>query len=280
MKLTLGYSSCPNDTFIFDAAVHNKIDTEGLEFELHIADVEVLNKKALEGQIDITKMSYHAYVYVSKKYILLRAGGALGQNNGPLLISAKEISTDDIAYKTIAIPGKLTTANLLLNIAFPEAIKRKEYLFSDIEGAVLSGEVDCGLIIHENRFTYKEKGLNKIIDLGEFWETKTQLPIPLGGIVIRRDIEIGIQQKVNRVIARSIKYAFDNPSSATEYMQKHAQEMDARVMRKHIDLYVNNYSFDVGEEGEKAVNRLYQEGEKLQLFSVPSGDVFVECKTK
>ncbi|MEA2041840.1 MAG: 1,4-dihydroxy-6-naphthoate synthase [Bacteroidota bacterium] len=276
MKLTLGYSSCPNDTFIFDAAVHHKIDTENLEFDLLIADVEELNKKALSGKIDMTKLSYHAYALVNNNYKLLRAGGALGKNNGPLLISSKAIHPENLKNSTIAIPGRHTTANLLLHIAYPEATMRKEYLFSEIENAVLSDEVDCGLIIHENRFTYQDKGLKKIADLGEFWEQKTGLPIPLGGIAVKRTIAEDVQKKINRVIARSIKFAYDNPDSASEYIKAHAQEMNPEVMKKHIDLYVNNYSYDVGEEGEKAVKALLEAGQKTGLFSIPGKSIFIQ----
>ena len=193
MKLKLAFSTCPNDTFIFDALVHHKIDTQGLTFELLLADVEELNNAAFEGQVDITKLSYHAYAYVSDNYTLLDSGSALGNNNGPLLVSKFKIYPDEIEELNIAIPGKYTTANLLLSIAYPNSIYKKEYLFSDIEEVVLSNEMDAGLIIHESRFTYEKKGLIKIIDLGEYWEKKTKLPIPLGGIVVNKKIDKDIQ---------------------------------------------------------------------------------------
>jgi len=199
MRLTLGFSTCPNDTYIFDAMVHGRIDTEGIEFELMMTDVEELNRYAFAAEIDITKISYHAYANIADSYTLLNSGSALGFKNGPLLISKYKVYPDEINNLKIAIPGKYTTANLLLGIAYPEHKNKKEYLFSDIEDVVLSGEMDAGLIIHENRFTYQQKGLKKVADLGEFWETKTGLAIPLGGIVVNRKLSTAIQQKVDRV---------------------------------------------------------------------------------
>jgi 1,4-dihydroxy-6-naphthoate synthase len=188
MKLSLGFSPCPNDTFIFDAMVHGRIDTEGLEFDYFLADVEELNRKAFKGEVQITKMSYHAYAYAAHNYLILDSGSALGRKNGPLLISKREISTDELESARIAIPGKYTTANLLFSIAWPGAIKKTEYLFSDIEKALLNDEVDAGLIIHETRFTYQKRGLKKIADMGEYWEKLTGMPIPLGTIVINRSV--------------------------------------------------------------------------------------------
>src|SRR5450759_4201022 len=188
MKLTLGFSPCPNDTFIFDAMVHDRIDTEGLEFDYFLADVELLNRKALASEVDITKISYHAYAYVAENYMILDSGSALGQGKGPLLISKRRINPADISEVRIAIPGKFTTANLLFSIFWPEATNKTEYLFSDIEDALLKDKTDAGLIIHETRFTYVQKGLHKIADMGEYWERLTGLPIPLGGVVINRNI--------------------------------------------------------------------------------------------
>jgi 1,4-dihydroxy-6-naphthoate synthase len=276
MKLTLGFSTCPNDTFIFDAAVHNKIDTEGIEFDLILADVEELNKKAFEGEIDITKLSYHAYAYASQNYVLLNSGSALGNNNGPLLISKKHIYPDEINDLRIAIPGKYTTANLLLGIAFPQAKNKTPYLFSDIETALLDNEIDAGLIIHENRFTYEAKGLKKIIDLGEYWENLTKMPIPLGGIVINRKHNKKLQLKISNIIKRSIEYAYKNPTSSLNYIKQYAQEMDAVVMKKHIDLYVNNFSLDLGEQGKLAIKTLYNEASKRDLIPEILDNLFIE----
>jgi len=275
MKLTLGFSTCPNDTFIFDAAVHNKIDTEGIEFDIVLGDVEELNKKAFEGKIDITKLSYHAYAYASENYVLLNSGSALGNNNGPLLISKKKIYPDEINDLKIAIPGKFTTANLLLGIAYPLAKNKTPFLFSDIEEAISDNEVDAGLIIHENRFTYEAKGLRKIIDLGEYWENLTRMPIPLGGIVINRKHSVELQIKVSNIIKRSIEYAYRNPESSLNYIKQYAQEMNAEVMKKHIDLYVNNYSLDLGVIGKKAVKTLYNEASKKDLIPEIEDNIFI-----
>lgn len=275
MKLKLGFSTCPNDTFIFDALVHHKIDTEGLKFDLRLADVEELNHLAFENELDITKLSYHAYAYVSDNYILLDSGSALGNNNGPLLISKHKIYPDEIDGLNIAIPGKYTTANLLLSIAYPNALYKKEYLFSDIEEVVLSNEMDAGLIIHESRFTYQKKGLKKIIDLGEFWETKTKMPIPLGGIVVNKKLNKDIQLKINRLVRESVDFAYKNPDSSLSFIKKYAKEMDSNVMRKHIELYVNDYSFDLGETGKKAIQMLYKEAEAVSGFSKLNKQIFL-----
>ncbi|MES2061495.1 MAG: 1,4-dihydroxy-6-naphthoate synthase [Bacteroidota bacterium] len=263
MKLTIGFSPCPNDTFIFDALIHHKIDTEGLDFEVFYDDVETLNQKAFRGELDITKLSYHAFAYAADKYILLDAGSALGFGVGPMLIckgNADDLKTrlkaGDTSLK-IGIPGKFTTANFLLSLAYPDAANKQELVFSDIENAVLDGRVDVGLIIHENRFTYQDKGLHKIIDLGDYWEKRTGCAIPLGGIVANRNQPTDVQHKINRVLKRSVAFAFANPKSGLAYIRSHAQEMNEEVMYKHIDLYVNKFSVDLGEEGKKAIKLLF-----------------------
>jgi 1,4-dihydroxy-6-naphthoate synthase len=277
LKLTIGYSPCPNDCFIFDALIHGKIDTEDLQFEVLLEDVETLNKKALKGELDITKLSYHAFAYVLENYILLRSGSALGFNCGPLLITRhpeRSRRMDD--NLKIAIPGKLTTANLLLSIAYPNLTNKVEYLFSDIENAVLSGEVDAGLIIHENRFTYQDRGLKKIMDLGEFWDSFIHAPIPLGGIVIKRNLSNDLQQKVNRLIKKSVGYAFENPESSMDYVKAHAQEMSEEVIKKHIALYVNNFSIDLGETGINAVQLLFNKAKELNLFKFNNEKIVID----
>lgn len=261
MTLTLGFSPCPNDTFIFDALVNKKIDTEELEFEVRLEDVETLNQWALDGLLDVSKISYGVLPLVMDRYRLLDAGGALGEGVGPLLISKKQLSLTDIDSAKIAVPGERTTAHLLFSLAFPAATNKRFMLFSDIEDAVLAGEVDCGVIIHENRFTYQQKGLTKLLDLGEFWEKETGAPIPLGGIVIRRDIPAAassdaLAAKVNRLIRQSLEYAFVRYPTLPDYVRSHAREMDEKVMRKHIDLYVNNHSLTLGADGENAVHIL------------------------
>jgi 1,4-dihydroxy-6-naphthoate synthase len=269
MKLTLGFSPCPNDTFIFDALIHHKIDTEGLEFEVFYDDVETLNQKAFRGELDITKLSYHAFAYVTDKYVLLDSGSALGFGVGPLLISDLEISVSDLEKNLIndpksgsrnpliGIPGKYTTANFLLGLAFPEANNKQEFVFSEIEDALLDSRIDVGLIIHENRFTYQDKGLKKIIDLGDYWEKRTGCAIPLGGIVANRNLPLDVQHKINRVLRKSVEFAFANPKSGLEFIKQHAQEMSEEVMYKHIELYVNQYSVELGEEGRKAINLMF-----------------------
>ncbi|MCB0595331.1 MAG: 1,4-dihydroxy-6-naphthoate synthase [Lewinellaceae bacterium] len=257
MKLTLGFSPCPNDTFIFDAMIHGKVDTEGLEFQPFIADVEELNQKAFAKALDVTKVSYHAFAFLLKDYALLDAGSALGNNVGPLLIAKAPMEDSAIKQARIAMPGKYTTANFLLSLAYPQARNKTEMLFSDIEDAVLAGKMDAGLIIHENRFTYQEKGLVKLKDLGEFWESATQMPIPLGGIVASRGLPAGVQRAVNRVMARSVAFAMDHPEEPKAFVRQHAQEMEEEVMYRHIGLYVNAYTRSLGIRGKEAVQRLF-----------------------
>jgi 1,4-dihydroxy-6-naphthoate synthase len=266
MNLTLGFSTCPNDTFIFDAMVNGRIDTEGLRFNLHLADVEELNRLAFSASIDVTKISYHAFAYLSEAYQLLTSGSALGFGNGPLLISKHKIYPDELKDLKIAIPGKYTTANLLLSLAYPHLNQKKEYLFSDIEEVILTGEADAGLIIHENRFTYKAKGLKKIVDLGEWWDQFTGLPIPLGGIIIKRNLLNEIRLKVNRVLRRSVEYALANPNDSLPFVRQHAQSMDEEVMRNHIQLYVNDFSVDLGTKGREAITTLYEKSIERQIF--------------
>jgi 1,4-dihydroxy-6-naphthoate synthase len=266
MTLTLGYSPCPNDCFIFDALLHKKIDTEGLDFEVQHEDVETLNRKALKGELDITKLSFHAYAYVLEKYILLRAGSALGFNCGPLLVENGKWKMENVENMKVAIPGKMTTANFLLSLAYPGLKNKIEYVFSDIEDAVLRGEVNAGLIIHENRFTYEQKGLKKVTDLGEYWNSLIHAPIPLGGIVIKRNMDPDLQQKVNRLIKQSVEFAFVNPESSMPYVKEHAQAMSEEVMKKHIALYVNDFSVDLGDIGINAVKLMFNKAKELNLF--------------
>lgn len=259
MKLKLGFSPCPNDTFIFEAMVHGRIDTEGLEFDWFLADVEELNRKAVEGSVDITKMSFHAYTHTAEKYLILDSGSALGRSKGPLVISRRNLRPEDLDDALIAIPGSLTTANLLFSIFWPKATRKREYLFSDIPGAVLSGEADAGLIIHETRFTYRAMGLSMIADTGAMWEDMTGLPVPLGCIVVNRHIDQSTAEKVDRAIRRSIEYARTNPGKSVEFIRKHARETDSEVTREHIKLYVNDFSLSLGEEGRSAIERLFSE---------------------
>lgn len=261
MTLTLGFSPCPNDCFMFDAIVHERIDLEGLDFSFVIDDVEALNQRAFARTIDVTKLSYHAFARCADAYALLDAGSALGRGCGPLLIAARAIPASEVAAGElrIAIPGPYTTANLLLSLAFPEARRKEHMVFSDIEAAVLDGRVDAGLIIHENRFTYADKGLIKIMDLGEFWEARTGAAIPLGGIVIDRRQSPEVQQRMNRVMRKSVEYAFAHPEASRDFVREHAQELSEAVRRQHIDLYVNEYSISLGAEGRQAIEALFEQ---------------------
>ena len=273
-KLTLGFSPCPNDTFIFDAMVNGRIDLGDVEVEVVLADVEELNRMALEGKLDVTKISYNAFAYVHDRYQLLNAGSALGNNCGPLLISKHQLSEDELKTASIAIPGKNTTANFLMSFAYPEAQNKQEFLFSGIESAVLDGKVDAGVIIHENRFTYQQKGLVKIADLGEVWEQRTGFPIPLGGIAIHRRVRPDVRKKFDALLKQSVQYAFDNPDASKDYVTCYAQEMDEEVMRSHINLYVNQYSVDLGEKGKAAISKMYEVGKALGMPRVENS-VFV-----
>ena len=263
MKLSLGFSPCPNDTFIFDALVNRKIDTGDFSFEVILEDVQTLNRWALEKKLDVSKVSYGVWPRLKEHYALLDSGGALGKGVGPLLISKNSILLKDISRLSIAIPGEQTTANLLFTMAFPEARRKKYMVFSEIENAVLSDEVDCGVIIHENRFTYMQKGLIKQMDLGEFWEQKTKSPIPLGGIVMRNTFSKKEREELDRLIRDSLAFAEAYYPDLSEYVTQNAQEMQESVMRQHIDLYVNQFSLSLGEEGRMAVDTLMLVYEKM-----------------
>ncbi len=280
MRLSLGFSPCPNDTFIFDALVNKKIDTGALTFDAVLEDVQTLNKWAIDGRLDASKISYGVLPLVMRQYRLLNAGGALGKGVGPLLISKNAIpAAENINDKTIAIPGENTTAHMLFSLAYPAAKNKKFMVFSAIEDAVLNGQADLGVIIHENRFTYQQRGLAKIADLGYYWEQQTQNPIPLGGIVIKRNIDAAIQKKVDALIRQSVEYAFSHYPALADYVKLHSQEMEAQVMRQHIDLYVNNYSIDLGAEGKKAVARLlevYHQVNNTGTGQISAADLFVE----
>jgi 1,4-dihydroxy-6-naphthoate synthase len=277
MTLTLAYSPCPNDCFMFDAMVHGRIDTEGLEFAVRLLDIDALNTAAIAGEHDATKLSFHAYPYCAGAYVLLDAGSALGNNCGPLLISKREIPRDEVAAGAvrIAIPGTLTTANFLCGLAFPNAQDKTPIVFSDIEPAVLDGRFDAGVIIHENRFTYESKGLKKIIDLGEFWEAETGAPIPLGGIVVRRALSDQVKQSLNRVMRRSVEFAFAHPEASRPYVRAHAQEMSEAVMYKHIELYVNRYSVDLGSAGRRAIELMFARASALGIVPGVAAPLFL-----
>jgi 1,4-dihydroxy-6-naphthoate synthase len=287
MQLSLGFSPCPNDTFIFDALVNGKIDTGGLSFDVGYHDVETLNQKAFNHELDITKLSYHAFAYAVEDYELLDAGSALGFGVGPLLITKNEALAEELRQYAggllperlqnlkIGIPGKYTTANFLLSLAYPLLQNKRQLLFSDIERALLDEEIDLGLIIHENRFTYAAKGLHKVVDLGDYWEKTTTSPIPLGGIVIRRNLPDDIKQQINTLVQESVEFAFANPKSGLDYIRSHAQEMDENVMYKHIELYVNKYSLNLGVEGRRAIQAMFDRALQLHLIPETEKSVFL-----
>lgn len=275
--IEIAYSPCPNDCFIFDALIHKRIDTLGYDFVPVLADVETLNMAAFEERYDVTKISYHAFAYCVEKYVMLTSGSALGHNCGPLLISKRETSQAEVAKGdlTIAIPGKYTTANFLFGLAFPEAKKKLEMTFSMIEDAVLSEGVDAGVIIHENRFTYEQRGLHKIIDLGEWWEKRTARAIPLGGIAIKRSFRHLDQVIINDLVRKSVQYALDNPEISLPYVRQHAQEMDVSVMKQHINLYVNQSTVDVGVKGQYAVEKMFELGRIRKIIPESHFKIFV-----
>lgn len=275
MRLTLGFSPCPNDTFIFDAMVHGRIDTEGLEFDYFLTDVEELNKKALTAQVDITKISYHAYAYAADNYLILDAGSALGHRNGPLLICKHRLGISELNRLKIAIPGTYTTANLLFSIAWPDAVNKHEYLFSKIEDALINDEVDAGLIIHENRFTYYKRGLHKLADMGEYWEKLTGLPIPLGAIVIKRNIPEEVALKVNRVVRRSLEYAYKDSFASYDFVAGNAREMDSTIMNNHIKLFVNEFTLNLGAKGREAIVELFRIAEEKKVIPVLPERIFL-----
>jgi len=258
MKLSLGFSPCPNDTFIFDALVNKKIDTNDFDFEPILEDVQTLNEWSSQGKLDVTKLSLPALFGNRDQYTILSSGSALGKSVGPLLIGRKMVDVRDVAHCTIAVPGEDTTANFLLSFAFPTVTNKLFMLFSDIEKAVLEQNVDLGVIIHENRFTYQQKGLHKICDLGDVWEERQKAPIPLGCIAIRKTFGINVKHKVDALIRKSLEYSFQNYPVVSDYVKQHAQEMEEEVMRKHIELYVNDFSIDLKEDGRKAIEQLYK----------------------
>jgi 1,4-dihydroxy-6-naphthoate synthase len=269
------FSPCPNDTFMFDAMVHHKIDTEGLSFAVRLAGIEALNHAAFNEEAAITKLSYHAAALVADKYKILPAGSALGYGNGPLLVSKDDIPADKLADVPVAIPGKYTTAALLLKIVFPQVNCLHEYVFSDIETAVLSGRAAAGTLIHEGRFTYVAKGLRLIADLGQCWEQRTAQPVPLGCIAVSRKLDDDTQQKLARVVRRSVAFALDNPQESAAFVAQHAQELSPDVTAQHIQLYVTDFALDLGERGRAAVQQFFAEALRAGAIDQLPEEVFV-----
>lgn len=276
--LKLGYSPCPNDTFIFYAMVHGKIETGDLNFNEILLDVEELNRKALNTELDLSKVSYNVFGRVSRKYLFLRSGGALGRGCGPLLIAKERYSIDELKGKKIAVPGIHTTAYLLLQLLNPSLVQQSSIHpmpFNEIIKSVSNGAVDAGLIIHESRFTYASHGLSKIVDLGEWWEGETGLPIPLGGIIARRSLGNALTGKINAIIRSSIEYASSNRSEPMAYIQQHSQELSPDIINQHINLYVNEYSFDIGDDGEKAAIELLMRAADAGIIQKVEGSIFI-----
>jgi len=266
--LTLGYSPCPNDTFIFFALANNRIDTRNLRFREILEDVETLNQRARRAELDITKVSFHALGYLRDDYVLLRSGGALGKGCGPLVVAREAYSMEDLRGKTIAIPGRLTTAFLLLQLFDPALGAQISVMpFHAILDAVKNGGVDAGLIIHESRFTYQAAGLKEVLDLGSWWEGLTGLPIPLGGIIAKRSLGAACIGNISACIRDSIRYALEKPEEPKGYIRQHAQELDGAVIEQHIKLYVNNYSLDLGDDGIRAVHEFFRMSEEKGLIS-------------
>ena len=272
--LSLGYSPCPNDTFIFYALVHKKIRGD-VEFSEMLRDVETLNRMALHAELDVTKTSFYAFGYLQDNYCLLHSGSALGRGCGPLIVSKNPLRESELSGKKIAIPGKMTTAYLLLQLFAPEVKNVVEMPFDRIMNAVSLGTVDAGLIIHEGRFTYPRYNLVKLIDLGEWWEEETGLPIPLGGILAKRELGDDVVGEIDRMIRESIVYAFQNRASTREYIKSNAQEMDDTVIDQHIELYVNDYTLDIGD-GIFAVREMLKRAEELHLISQGDKPLFMK----
>lgn len=276
-SLTLGYSPCPNDCFIFYALAHGRIDFEPVD--VHLADVEELNQLALRGALDVTKLSYHAYGHLANRYQMMPSGGALGRGVGPLIVTREPLA--DLRGRTVAVPGGLTTANMLLRLSQPADLEFRELRYDLIMPAVESGEVDAGLIIHESRFTFEQHGLVKHLDLGEWWEQATGKLLPLGGIAALRALGQERLEEIDRAVRASLRYAYEHPAEVEPYIAEHAQEMSRTVRQQHIDLYVNRYSLDLGPEGREAVAEFFRRGEQKGLFpSLPADPILETVTTK
>lgn len=276
MKLRLNISTCPNDTFMFYALIHGKIDTKGYKFDVSLEDIDMLNKHVSEdSDCDISKISYAHYPNITESYKLLRSGSAMGSGNGPLLVSKHKIYPDEIPSLTIAIPGENTSAIFLLNFVSPSIKQKKVYLFSDVSEAILTGEVDAGVLIHEERFSYPSKGLKLVLDLGEYWQQKSGSLIPLGAIVINRKLETGIQSDINYLVAESIRYAYKNPGESQRFIREHARELSDEVIEKHIKMFVNEYSLDITEYGISSVLKFFKSS-GIELTE----DIFVNIGVK
>jgi 1,4-dihydroxy-6-naphthoate synthase len=273
MTLSLGYSPCPNDCFIFYGLAHGKV-ADDIAWQISLEDVEALNQLAKQNILDVSKISYHAYAHLMGNYVMLPAGGALGKGVGPLIVTKERL--ESLSSKRVAIPGGLTTANLLLKLSQPDDINIVILRYDQIMPAVAKGEVDAGLIIHESRFTYPNYGLQKFLDVGEWWESTAGHLLPLGGIIAKRNLGEKTLQRINTAIKESLEYAYAHPEETKPYIAQHAQEMSEEVRQKHIDLYVNEYSLDVGEAGKAAVLELFKRAEERGFIPKVSRKIFFE----
>lgn len=273
-NLSLGFSTCPNDTFIFGALATGAVRSEGLHLKPFLADVEVLNRHAREARLDITKISFHAAMHCLKDYWLLRSGGALGRGCGPIVVARRPMRPEDLSEAAVAIPGRFTTANLLLELSGLHRGRRVEMSFEKVMPAVMAREVDAGVVIHEGRFTYADLGLHKVLDLGAWWENHTGCPLPLGCIVIRRRLGRRTAATVDRAIVESLDWAYGHPQEVWPYISAHAQEMAPAIIRRHIETFVNEFSRDVGTEGRNAVRRLLEEAARLAAVDLPDVPLF------
>ncbi len=273
MKLSIGYSPCPNDTFIFYALAHKKLGE--MEFSEILRDVETLNRMALNRELDVTKTSFHAFGFLREDYCLLHSGSALGRGCGPLILAKKPIRESELGKKKIAIPGKMTTAYLLLQLFAPDIKNIVEMPFDRIMNSVSLGTVDAGLIIHEGRFTYPKYNLVKLVDLGEWWEEETGLPIPLGGILAKRELGVVAIREIDHLLKKSVEYAFKHRAETRGYIKNNAQELDDDVIEQHIRLYVNDYTLDIGD-GIAAVEKLLKTAEEVKLIPYSDKPVFID----
>lgn len=273
--LTLGFSPCPNDTFMFYPLVHGLVDTGGYSFNERLEDVETLNRLAVKGVLDLTKVSYAALGHFREQYALLRAGSALGRGCGPLLVAKEPLDPAALQGKTIAIPGRYTTAHLLMRLYNPALENFLEMPFHEIMDAVMTGRADAGVIIHESRFTYQGFGLHQLVDLGQWWENETGLPIPLGGIVAKRSLGADTIRTIEQALAAGVEYARSNPAAATQYIREHAQEMNEQVCAAHIGLYVNDFSQQLGAEGEQAITELLRRAEQAGIIPASKTPLFI-----
>lgn len=270
--MVLGYSPCPNDCLIFYALAYGRVAPE-LKVSVRLEDVETLNRLARAAVLEVSKVSYHAYFHLLEDYVMLRSGGALGFGVGPLIVSSRRLQT--LAGLRVAIPGGLTTANLLLKLSQPDDLEIVERRYDRIMPAVAAGEADAGLIIHESRFTFAEYGLRQHLDLGAWWEAETGLPLPLGGIMAKRSLGDARLRELERAVRDSLSYGSAHRAEAQPYIAAHAQELSDKVTQQHIDLYVNELSLEVGDLGERAVAELHRRARARSLVPEARAPLFL-----